>query len=162
MYSIPWYVVVLQSIPEMVLLILVGFALYNLVLPIKAVFSVSIIVSTAVFFIRQFDIIFGLHTLIAVFLMTVLIKLLTKLELSSILFSSLTGMAVLGILQSILVPITFVMFSIDTKDLIFRPWLNILCFIPEALVMILGYWLIRTRHIFIIDLKERDKNAKSL
>lgn len=162
MFSIPWYVVVFQSIPEMMLSIMLGFALYNLVLPIRMVFLVSVPISVVVYFLRQLDIVFGLHTLTAVLLLIIFIRVVSNINLSSILFASLTGVVVLGILQSILVPIIFEIFSITTQDLVAKPWLNILCFIPEALVMIFGYWFIRKRQVFIVDLKERGKNVKSL
>jgi hypothetical protein len=67
-FPIPWYVVLLVSIPEAFLIILIGFALFNLKIDIRTALIISIFEAIAVYIQSDFSpVIFGLHTVLQVF-----------------------------------------------------------------------------------------------
>ena len=67
LYSIPWYVVLFQSIPEMFLLIILGFKLFNIDVNFKKTLLVSLLISIIVYIVRKFASVYGFHTVIFIF-----------------------------------------------------------------------------------------------
>jgi len=162
MYAIPWYVILFVSIPEAFLIIILGFALFNIYLQPKHILIVSLIISLVAYFIRKLDIVFGIHTLIGLALMIMLIKIFTKMPAKTVFLPTLSGFVIVATLQSLILPFALEVCSVDPLALATQPWLNIIFFIPEALVMILLYLYIKRHHFFIIDMQERKTDVYSL
>lgn len=104
MFSYPWFVVVLVSIPEAFLIISLGFALYDFnVPPVKAI-AMAIISALCTYFIRCLPLMWGIHTIMAVVILTILAVLILKTNLLGSLVAVLTGVVILLVIQSLLAP----------------------------------------------------------
>lgn len=160
MYAIPWYVVLFVSIPESYLIIILGFALYNLEIDSKLAFAVAVITSVVAYFVRQLHLTFGIHTIIGMVVIIILIKLLTSYNFYSLATVVLTGFVVMALLQCIIVPFTLMLTSVNPLDFSGFPWLNIVFFIPEALMMLFMYFMINKHHLYIIDLRAGEKDSQ--
>ena len=104
MFSYPWFVVVLVSIPEAFLVISLGFALYDYRLPTVKAFTIAIISALCTYFIRCLPLMWGIHTITAVVVLTALAVLILKTNLLGSLVAVLTGVVILLVIQSLLAP----------------------------------------------------------
>lgn len=160
MYAIPWYVVLFVSIPESYLIIILGFALYNLEMRFRHALIISIITSIIIYFVRLTDVVFGLHTIIGLIIVVGLTALFTKLPLRKIISPALTGTIIIALSQCLILPFELMLTSVDARNLAEVPWLNIVFFIPEALIIIIMYWMVKKYHLNIVDLKEGEKDIQ--
>ncbi|MGI6452189.1 MAG: hypothetical protein ACOX0E_01710 [Syntrophomonadaceae bacterium] len=149
MFAIPWYVALFVSFPENVLMILVGFALFNLEIGNKHVFLVSAINALVIYIVRQLPIVFGLHTFVSIFTIIFLIIVFTKKHFWQTIIAVLTGFMMMGIMYSVWMPIFFVLTSTNTSVLADYPVWNVIGFIPMAAVLFMIYLLIRKHRLFI-------------
>ncbi len=159
MFAIPWYVVLFVSIPESYLIFILGFALYNLEIKFSQALAVSIIESIIIYFVRQMDLVFGIHTIVAIGVSVVLLTLLVKLPIKSVLMITLTGFVLMAILQCSILPAGILLTSLDPQEFAFRPWLNIAFFAPEAIIMGILYNIVRKYHLYVVDLKAGEKDV---
>lgn len=162
LYSIPWYVVLFQSIPEMFLLIILGFKLFNIDVNFKKTLLVSLLISIIVYIVRKFASVYGFHTVIFIFFSLILIRIILKMNIAYSFICIVTSLLVDGLLQSILTPVLLSLFQSASEGLITSPWLNIVLFIPSGLLMFLLYIFINERKIFLFDLKIYENDAKYL
>lgn len=157
MFAIPWYVALLEGMPEAFLIIIVGFRLFNLNIELKKAFFVALISASTTFFIRQLPIVFGLHTLLGLFIIVFFAFLLTRLHFWQVLVSVLAGFVVMGIFYSIWTPIFFALFSVDTKVLEEYPWWNITYFFTTAVWVLIFYGLVKKFHFVIFNFNSEDR-----
>ncbi|MBC7074943.1 MAG: hypothetical protein H5T98_02480 [Syntrophomonadaceae bacterium] len=154
MYAIPWQVALFVSLPEAFLIVILGFALFNLEISCKKALTVSIINATTIYFVRQLQIVFGLHTLIAIIVMVIACMWLTKLHPWNIFTSILTGFVIMGVLQSLLLPICFAITGTSSENLIANPLLNIAFFVPIAALAAVLLFSVKKYKLYIFDLKK--------
>lgn len=157
MLSIPWYVVIFQSIPEAFLVLVMGFALFRIRIDAKHAVFIAVLSAVSTYFIRQAPIIFGVHSLIATAVLIFLTVLIARMKIGPATLAILGGVAFLAILQSLMVPTLFNLASVEFTDISDRPWLNILFFIPQALVMIVIYIAVLRNDWYLYDLSRRGK-----
>jgi hypothetical protein len=157
MLSIPWYVVIFQSIPEAFLVLVMGFALFRIRIDIKYAVIIAALSAVSTYFIRLAPIIFGVHSLIATAVLIILTVLIARMEIGPATLGILGGVALLAILQSLMIPTMFNLASVQFSDLADRPWLNILFFIPQALVMIVIYIAVLRNDWYLYDLSRKGK-----
>lgn len=154
MYSIPWYVALLVSVPETFLIMLVGFKLYDIDVPLKAGLVVSVFMGFVAYAVRLFSMPFGLHTVVQIIMLVVLISLMTKVKWWQTLISILTGVVITGIFESMLMPF-FLMFNHKTiNDFVVQPWLNVLSFVPLAVLLICFYFCMLRFKLVVYQFKE--------
>lgn len=162
LYSIPWYVVVFQSIPEIFLTLILGFKLFNLDIEFKKVFLISCIVSIVVYFTRKNITVYGVHTIVFIISSLIAIKIILRINFICSFICISTSSLINGLLQSLFTPILFGIFQKNTEDLIEFPWINVLNFIPCGLLMVGFFKYIDKRKIYIFDLKMYENDEKSL
>lgn len=162
LYSIPWYVVLFQSIPEMFLLIILGFKLFNIDVDSKRVLWVSCLVSIAVFIVRKTFNIYGLHTIVLIIFTLFFIKIIIKVNIAYSFICVVTSLLIDGLLQNSIIPFLLKLCQNTTEDLIINPWLNVLYFIPSGLFMYLIYVLIKNRKFYLFDLRIYENDIKNL
>ncbi len=156
-YAIPWQVALFVSLPEAFLIVILGFALFNLEISYKKAFIISLITSVIVYFARQMHVIFGIHTLIGLITMVITGTWLTNLKPWAVLISILTGSVVMGALQSIIIFICFYAASANLQELATNPWLNVFFFFPIGVTVALLYFLIRRYKFCIFSLNFEDR-----
>jgi len=157
MYAIPWYVVLFESIPEAFLMIILGFALFNLQISFKNAFVISLVNAVIIYYVRQLSVTFGLHTLIAIVVIVILSKMLTKIKTHAVFISIISGFVVLAVLQSMMLPVLFQLVNINIQYLTVKPWLNIVFFIPIGVIMTLLYYFVRKHNLYVFDLAAEDR-----
>lgn len=142
MYPIPWYVALLVSVPESLLVILIGSRLYDIHIQIRAAIIIALIMGVIAYLVRLFPLPFGMHTIIQFAVLVLLINLVAAVKWPPAVISALTGLVIIGIFESMLMPF-FLMFTGTTiHDFVLQPWLNVLSFLPLAGMLILFYLLI--------------------
>ncbi|QGU00886.1 hypothetical protein SYNTR_2292 [Candidatus Syntrophocurvum alkaliphilum] len=142
MHTIPWYIVLVQSIPEAMLLMMIGFHLFRLDINIRTILIIATINSVLVYYFRYLEYFF-IHTVLGLLTLIILTVILTKKNPWKIFISILTGITIIAVLQSITLPICFNMTETTPEDLTTNPWLNFFFTIPQMLIMIILYAYLR-------------------
>lgn len=148
MFPIPWYVVLLVSIPESILVTIIGFALFNLEISYKNIILIALAGSLACYLIRLFNTINGIQTLVWIGTMIIFGFLLSKIDIWKVSVAILAGVTIDGVIQSILLQVGLKITSQNPTNMIADPMLLIIFFIPEAIILFSIYLLvIRTKSI---------------
>lgn len=153
MFKIPWYTVLLLSIPQAFILIKLGMRLFNLDIKNKICFYIAVLEGCALYFLRQASITPGLHTIIGVLLMGLLVALLNKTNIGSALVAVLLGAIILGVIEGAWLPILLKITSSTLKDLEIHPWLNIIGYYPILAVAVIIYVIVESKKFVLFDLK---------
>lgn len=157
MLALPWYVELFAGIPESFLIVIVGFALFNIRVKLGKAFLIAVISTIASYYVRQIPvIIFGMHSIIGILVLTVLARYLLRSGWGTTLISILSGLVLVYIVQTIVVPIVFTFTGTSINNLESDPWLHVLFFIPQALTLISLYLFMVKKHAYIIDLENED------
>lgn len=152
MLSIPWYISVFVSIPEAVLIVLVGFKSFNLDIKPQQLFTISVISAVSTYILRRTLVIFGLHTIAALFILILVCWIMTKIEFWKLVISITFGVTISGVLQSITVPILFKVMSLTMAQIINNPKLNLILFVPEGVILAIIVMIIGKFDLYIYDL----------
>ncbi|EOD00706.1 hypothetical protein [Caldisalinibacter kiritimatiensis] len=152
-YPIPWLLILIVSIPEAFLVLKLGFKLCNTNISTKHSLITSIIVGISSYYIRKTDIVFGLHTLITIILLTFLIWILTRIKFIHALMATLIGSLISGVLQSTISTILLSLTKKTFSDIVSNPILGIFYFLPSGLMMMFLYFYLKYRKVYVLDLK---------
>ena len=151
--QLPWYIVLLLSIPQTFLIVKIGFQLFNLYVSCSKALLLSLAVGVMTIYARGLPLPFGVHTIILAVSSTVLATVVTGTNLWHCFISILTGSLILGVLEGVLVPVLLKITAATTDSLVSEPWLNILYFLPSGAIMAIGYLLAKKRHYVLFDLR---------
>lgn len=151
MFPIPWYVVLFVSIPEAFLVVVLGFSLFNLRISYKHTLTVALLSSLVCYVVRLYNKINGVHTVIMIIVVITLCVLLTKIDTCKVTAAILAGFTIAGGIQYSYLPLFLYLTPISLNELVSRPWLNILFFIPQAVIMTVLYLAIRKSNFYILD-----------
>ncbi|HBQ85502.1 MAG TPA: hypothetical protein DER33_05465 [Syntrophomonas sp.] len=154
MYPIPWYVALLVSVPQTFLILLIGFKLYDIDMPLQTGLMVSVFMGFLAYIVRLFPMPFGLHTLIQITMLVVLISLMTNIKWWQALIANLTGVMITGIFESTLMPFFLMLTGKTISDFEVQPWLNVLSFLPLALLLIFFYLGMARYDLVVYQFKE--------
>lgn len=149
LYPIPWYNVLLISIPELFLVITLGFALFDIKISPKQVLLIASLASGLVYLIRLVNTINGVQALLGIIITIVLSFIITRKPFWKISAAIISGSTIAAVLQSIYAPIFFSLTKTTIHSLSTSPRLNLYFFIPEAAAMLVFCILIfnyRLRH----------------
>lgn len=148
MDQMPWQALVFQSLPEGIIIIALGLGLLGYFPPFKYVVAIGVINSLFSFFlIRRLPLPFGVHTLIHLCLLVLLIKIIVKKinwwhGVTVVLLST----ALLGLAESILIPILLKLSGLTIDQVLRDVWLRVVFPLPhEAVLGILAYFIWRKR-----------------
>lgn len=162
MFPIPWFVVLLVSIPESFLVIILGFSLFNLRISYRKALLVAIAGSLTCYVVRLINTIDGVQTLIWVVIMMIFSYLLSKINLWKVAVATLSGVTIDGVIQSMLLQIGFKLTSQNAASLIANPKLIVMFFIPEAIIMLLAYIFVVKTNFLIFNGNMEDLNNETL
>lgn len=149
---LPWYIVLLVSLPETFLILKLGFKLFNLEIDTDQALLLSSTTAFLSIFIRKLPLIFGYHSLIMMLTLALLTKAILRIRLWHSIVSVLVGVLILGVLESSLLTFLQSFTSTDAESLIINPWLNVVYALPLLLVMYTLYWLVKRYNLVIFDL----------
>lgn len=149
---LPWYIVLLVSLPQTFLILKLGFRLFNREIDFKQALLLSTATAFLSVFIRKLPLVFGYHSFIMMLTLALLTKVVLKIRLWHGLVSVLVGVLILGVLESTLLTFLQSVTSTNAEYLIINPWLNIVYTLPVLLVMYTLYWLAKRYDLVIFDL----------
>ncbi|MDD3023873.1 MAG: Spo0B domain-containing protein, partial [Syntrophomonadaceae bacterium] len=152
MYPIPWYVVILISIPQTFLIIKLGGGLFNININMRQCSIMAVIICILAYLLRQMPLMFGLHTVILVLVLTVLLVVLSRIDWGRSFVAVLLGIMIVGVVENAFLPFFLHITSSNVADLATKPWLNIVGFSIEFIVVIMIYLWLQKRRFFIFDL----------
>lgn len=155
MYSIPWYVAIFESIPETLLVILLGAALFNISINLSKAIEVSVLSAAIAFIIRLLPLPFGAHTIVGLIVISFLLWHFVDLSWLVSFVCTLAGLVFLLVIQSITIPILFPAFEIEYADLVKQPWLNVLLFIPQGIIMAITVIFLNKKNIYLYNFYEK-------
>lgn len=149
---LPWYIVLLISVPQTFLIINLGFQLFNLKLSYSRTSFLSLVGGVLAIFARELPLPFGLHTIILIVSLALLTAAIARTNLWHCFLGIIAGTLILGVLEGALLPIFLKITSATTDNLALKPWLNILYFLPLGIITVVLWVLAKKRHFVIFDL----------
>lgn len=152
MFPISWYVALLVGIPEGILTILIGFSLFNLKIDFKNVLIIAVLEGIIIYVVRLFPIMFGIHTVIALFATIGITYYLIRITFWKVVISVLAGFVVIGAVYSVYTPLYITITSVSVSSFAENQWLNVIHFIPFGLLMTFLYRLIIKYKLIFFDL----------
>lgn len=156
MFALPWYSILLISIPQTIFSLLIGFQLFNLRLDFRKCLIVAIGVGIVTYFLRGTFAIPGLHTLLIIVLMALSITWINRGNILYNFFSVILGSMILGVIEGVWCPLILRLTFRSIQDLALNPWLNIALFIPVLLAAAMIYIIIHRQNFYIYDLNQKD------
>lgn len=149
MFPIPWYAVLFISIPQTVLIIQIGFLLFNIRIGWRESIMASVVIGLAAYILPRLPLIPGAHTIALIFITALVISWLGKVKVMYSIASVLCGAMVMGVTENIVMSLTLKLLSKTVSDLFVYPWLNIAVFMPTLLVGSLILLMV-TRHNWVL------------
>lgn len=159
MYSISWYIAVFVSFPEAFLVTMLGYKLFNIDVDRTGLSLVSTIYAVISFIVRGLPIPFGIHTGILIVALIILGKKILKRQWLESSIAILTGMLIMGVLQSILIPFSLMILDKGIEDLYTYTWLNIVVFMPCIFIILLLYTFVKKKAFYIYDINGINNHA---
>lgn len=158
--SISWYLIFTVSIPESLLMVLIGFQLYNLEVRFRNALAIATISALTSYFVRKLPIFFGLHSLIGIIVLFILCWFFTRYPFKKVLYSVLTGFAVMAVTQTVLLPICLALTPFDHQTIKLYPGVESLIFLVQAIAVGIAYVYFKQNRIYIFDLSDGEEDAK--
>jgi len=152
MFPLPWYSIILISIPQTILIIKLGFSLFHLQIDFRRCLTIALLIGIVTYLLRRSSIIPGLHTIILIIFMAAFVTLLNKGNIFYSLASIILGTMIMGIIEGLWCPLFLRLTSHSLEDLVLYPWLNIAGFMPILLVTFIIYIFIQKYNFVIYDL----------
>lgn len=154
MFALPWYSIVFISVPQSILIIALGFALFNLKTDFWRCLAIAVITGIITYYLRRSLIIPGIHTVMIILLVAALLTIINKGYFIYNLAAILLGAMILGAIEGMWCPVFLTLTSHSVEDLAHNSWLNIVAFIPVLLLALGLYVLVTKRKIIVYDLNQ--------
>jgi len=152
MFPIPWYAVLFISIPQTVLIIQLGFLLFNLRIEWRETVLASIFIGIITYFLLRLSIIPGAHTLILIFITTLMISWLSKVNVWYSLIAIMCGAMIMGVIENVVISLMLILIPKTVSDLSIHPWLNIAVFLPTLFLVSSIFFLVKKSKSVLYDL----------
>ena len=159
MHAIPWYIALLISVPQTILIIEFGFRLFNVKVKTKGIILTSVIMAVLCYFLRTLPISYEINTLILVALLSLCTTFACNIQLKYCFISVLLGVMLYGMLESLLLPLMLKVCSLSFEELIMKPWFNLIAFAPVLLIAVLLLCYIINKNLVLYDFSS-EENGK--
>lgn len=153
-FPLEWYLLFLISIPQTILVTMMGLSLFNIKLTWKKQLIIAIVSGTFTYFIRFIPMVFGIHTLISIIVITLITSAVGRVKLLYALCAMIAGVMVIALIESCILPLFFHFTSITIESIKSNPWHNVIVFVPELIIIIGLYILIRVSKFRMWDLHD--------
>jgi hypothetical protein len=158
MHAIPWYIAVLISFPQTILIIEFGFRLLNLRPKTNQIIILSALVALMCFFMRRLPISYATNTLILIAVLSLCTWILCRIDIRYCLISVILGVLIYGILESLLLPLVMQVLKVSFDEFIISPWFNLVAFLPVLIISLLLLWYIIKKEIVLYDFSTRESD----
>jgi uncharacterized membrane protein len=130
MDKMPIISVLLQGIPESIVLFSFGIAIMGEYINIKKVLLVSVVYTFMIMSIRSIVPVFGLHTVIALFIIAIIYWKVIGIEIKKSILTTILSVSTLILLETIMIPIIFNLFDTNYSQALNSEIQRILCPLP--------------------------------
>ena len=155
MFSLPWYSIILISIPQTILIIKLGFELLHLQVDFRRCLAIALLVGVITYFLRRSSITPGIHTILIIIIITIFVTVINKANILHNLASIILGSMIMGVIEGVWCPLFLSLTFHSVEDLALYPWLNIAGFMPVLLATFIIYMLIRKYNFVIYNLGKK-------
>lgn len=153
MFKIPWYSILLITIPQIFFVIKLGMRLFNLEIENRNCLLISIIAGCVVYILRTMPIIPGIHTVVSALVIILLVTTINHTNIVYALVCILLGLMIFGAIEGAWLPLFLAITSSSLIDLKIHPWLNIIGFYPILTTAIAIYYIAKQKKLILFDLK---------
>lgn len=159
MDNMPVSSVLLQSLPEGLIIIALGLVLIGQKLWPGKIIMIAALSALAMFLIRRLPLIFGLHTIIGVFVLTILLILIYKVRPKMAFAGALLAIAGLITTQLLVSSVVLYITGLTVQQVLSSTVLRVIVPIPEELVLALITLLcIKYKFSFVQQVDEDEMN----
>lgn len=151
MHAIPWYIALLISIPQTVLIIEFGFRLFNFHIKAKDIILLSVIIAIFSYFLRSLPISYAANTLLLIAILSLCTFLICKINLRYCFISVTLGVMIYGVLESFMLPLIMKILNLSFNELIVNPEFNLIAFIPILIIAVVILSFIIKKGIILYD-----------
>jgi len=152
MYDLSWSIIVFCSIPECLLIVLLGSYLINYRLTLLPVIYTSLVYAPFCYIIWHLDIPFGLHTILQTMVIVIITHVFTRIPSVKCVIAVSTGVIIKITLEVILQPILTYVTGIDYRQVMQVPTHVVLFPLPGLMIMGALYYLLRRRSLYLFNL----------
>lgn len=155
MFPIPWYAVLLISIPQTFLIIQIGFLLFNLRIGWKESIIASGFIGLAAYILPRLPLMPGAHTILLIFITTLITSRLGKVQIVYSFIAVICGAMIMGVIENVVMSLVLRLISKTASDLAANAWLNIGVFMPTLLLGTFIFLLVKSNKWVLYDLNTR-------
>jgi len=155
LFPIPWYAVLLISIPQTFLIIQLGFLLFNLRIGWKESVIASGFIGLVAYILPRLPLIPGVHTILLILITALIISWLGKVKIMHSFIAVICGAMIMGVTENVVMSLVLKLISKTVADLAAHPWLNIGVFMPTLLSVTLIFLLVKSKRWVLYDLNTR-------
>lgn len=137
MHAIPWYIALLISVPQTILIIEFGFRLFNIQLKIRDILLLTIIIAGECYFLRPVVITYAINTVILIALLSFLSCFICGINFRYCFISVVLGVIICGVLENLLLPLIMEVLHLSMVEIIISPYIDLIAFIPIFIVSVL-------------------------
>lgn len=151
MHAITWYIALLISVPQTILIIEFGFRLFNIQLKTIDILLLSVIIAVFCYFLRGLSISYAINTLILIVILSLCTAFICKIDLRYCFISVVLGVMIYGVLESLSLPLMMKVLGLSFDELIVNPWFNLIAFVPILIIAVLLLCYIIKRGFVLYD-----------
>jgi hypothetical protein len=160
MHAIPWYIALLISVPQTILIIEFGFRLFNIQLKTRDILFLSFVIAVFCYFLRELPIPYVVNTLILIALLSLCSAFICRINLRYCFIPVVLGLMIYGVLESLLLPLMLKVLRLSFNELIVDPWFNLIAFVPILIIAVLLLWYIIKKDFVLYDFGSEEKFMK--
>jgi len=160
MHAIPWYIALLISGPQTILIIEFGFRLFNIYPKVKDILLLSVIVAIFSYLLRSLPIPYAFNTLLLIALLSLCAFFICNIDIRYCFISVTLGVMIYGVLESLLLPLIMQLLRLSFDELIINPKFNLIAFLPILLVAVVMLGFIIKKDIVLYDLGSEENEEQ--
>lgn len=127
----------LISMPEAVLITMLGFQLTGLKTVPLQLFLIGSAQTVVSYFIRLSPLPFGLHSLVQVAVYILILRVITGIQLRAVIITAFLGLTIYASLETVLLPALAGITNYSLKEIITGDTLRVTFFLPEAILILI-------------------------
>ena len=135
MHAIPWYIALLISVPQTLLIIEFGFRLFNIRIRTRDILVLAFLMALTCYLLRPLALPYAVNTLILIALLSLLSFLICGIKLRYCFTSVVLGMIIYGVMESVLLPLIMKALHISMEAITTNPWINLVAFDQLSLLL---------------------------
>ncbi|MGI5880552.1 MAG: sensor histidine kinase [Syntrophomonadaceae bacterium] len=146
MESMPFYLVLVQSFPEMIILIYLGLGVMGIKLDWRRVLLISLIIVLISYAICILPLPPGIGTIIQLFLLVALLNIFGRIPFTSASLVGVFGLILLSFFEIVFIALITAISGISITQAMNDPWLRVVFPLPEFIVLaLIAFWFNKYR-----------------